>query len=155
MFRRHPLLTLMTLAYLALVGLVTLGPVPASGRSSFVAVLVRVFDRFEATRWLDFDMVEFLLNVAMFVPLGLFLVVLLGRRAWWLGILFGVGMTIAIEFAQQSLPSRVSDPRDLVANSLGAVVGVLLALVVTAGAARRARAERTAPRTRPTPVASR
>jgi glycopeptide antibiotics resistance protein len=99
--------------------------------------------------------VEFLLNVGMFVPLGLFLVLLLGRRAWWLGILFGVGLTVVIEFVQQSLPSRVSDPRDLVANSIGAAVGVLLALVVTASKARRVRAERSTPRTRPTPVASR
>ena len=134
MFRRHPLLTVLTVAYLALVGLVTLGPVPATGRSSFVEVIVRVFQRFEATRWLDFDVVEFLLNVAMFVPLGLFLVLLLGRRAWWVAILFGVGLTLVIEFVQQSLPSRVSDPRDLVANSVGAVVGVLFALVVTASA---------------------
>jgi glycopeptide antibiotics resistance protein len=155
MFRRHPLLTVATLAYLAIVGFVTLGPVPTNGRSTFVELLVRVFQRFEPTRWLDFDAVELLLNVAMFVPLGLFLVLLLGRRAWWIGILFGVALTVVIEFVQQSLPSRVSDPRDLVANSVGAVLGVLLALILTAGKARRARLARTTPHTRPKPVASR
>jgi glycopeptide antibiotics resistance protein len=139
MFRRHPLLTVVTVVYLGLVGVVTLGPVPSNGRSSVVSVLVRLFDRFEATRWLDFGTVEFLLNVAMFAPLGLFLVLLLGRRAWWWAILFGVALTFAIEFVQQALPNRVSDPRDLVANSIGTVLGVLAALVVTAPAARRAR----------------
>jgi glycopeptide antibiotics resistance protein len=154
MFRRHPLLTVATFGYLALIGVVTLGPVPSDGRSSLVHALVRLFDRFEATRWLDFLMVEFLLNIAMFMPLGLLLVLLLGRHRWWLAILSGIGLTFAIEFLQQALPDRVSDPRDLLANSLGSALGVLATLVVTAAKARRVAAE-LAPRTRPTPVVTR
>jgi len=153
MFRRHPLLTVVTLAYLGLVGFVTLAPIPNGGRDSLIWRIVAVFDRFAATRWLDYATVEFLANVAMFVPLGVFLVLLLGRGRWWLAILLGFALTIAIEIVQQSLPTRVSDPRDIVANSMGATVGVLLALVITAAKARRLRAQRSSPRTRPTPVA--
>ena len=137
MFRRHPLLTVVTLAYLGVVGFVTLEPMPTQGRESIIWRIVEVFDRFTATRWLDYWTVEFLANVAMFVPLGLFLLLLLGRGRWWLAILLGVGLTIAIELVQQSLPSRVSDLRDVVANSLGAAIGVLFALVLTAAKARR------------------
>ena len=36
-----------------------------------------------------------------------------------------------IEFAQRSIPGRVPDGRDLLANGLGAVVGVLIAVVLT------------------------
>ena len=142
MFRRHPLLTVVTVAYLALVGVVTLAPMPEHGRNSIIWRVVEVFQRFSMTRWLDFATVEFLANVAMFVPLGLFFVLLLGRGRWWLAILFGIGLTLVIELAQQFLPSRVSDPRDLVANAIGATLGVLVALVMTAAKARRLKAQR-------------
>ena len=152
MFRRHPILTVVTVAYLGLVGVLTLAPMPEHGRDSIIWRLVKIFERYPMTLWLDFATVEFLANVAMFVPLGVFFVLLLGRGRWWLAILFGFVLTIAIELVQQVLPSRVSDPRDLVANSIGATLGVLVALVVTAAKARRLKAHRTSPRTRPTPV---
>jgi glycopeptide antibiotics resistance protein len=153
MFRRHPVLTVVTLAYLGLVGVLTLAPMPENGPESILWRIVGVFARYPATRWLDFATVEFLANVAMFVPLGLFFVLLLGRARWWLAILLGFVLTIGIEFVQQALPSRVSDPRDLVANSIGATLGVFVALVMTAAKARRLRAaQRSRPRTRPTPV---
>lgn len=152
MFRRHPILTVVTLAYLGVVGVLTLSPMPEYGRDSLIWRLVKIFEQHSATRWLDFETVEFLANVAMFVPLGLFFVLLLGRGRWWLAILFGLALTISIEFAQQFLPSRVSDPRDLVANSIGATFGVFVALVMTAAKARRLRAQSSRPRTRPTPV---
>ena len=46
---------------------------------------------------------------------------------------------LAIEGAQQLLPARFPDVRDLVANTLGAALGVVLALVVTTPAAIRNR----------------
>ena len=146
MFRRHPVLTVVTFAYLLLVGFVTLAPIPDQGRDSIIWRIVEVFDGFAATRWLDYWTVEFLANVAMFVPLGLFLVLLLGRGRWWLAILLGVGLTIVIELVQQSLPTRVSDLRDIVANSAGAAIGVLVALLLTAAKARRLGAMRTSAR---------
>jgi glycopeptide antibiotics resistance protein len=152
MFRRHPVLTVVTFAYLGLVGVVTLAPMPEHGRESIIWRIVEVFSRYRMTQWLDFATVEFIANVAMFVPLGLFFLLLLGRGRWWLAILFGIALTVVIEFVQQALPSRVSDPRDLVANSIGATLGVLVALVMTAAKARRLRAQRARPRTRPTPV---
>ena len=142
MFRRHPILTVVTVAYLVLVGVLTLSPMPQYGRESVLWRLVTIFDQYAATRWLDFATVEFLANVAMFVPLGLFFVLLFGRGRWWLAILFGLALTVAIEFAQQFLPSRVPDPRDLVANSIGATLGVLVALVMTAAKARRLKGQR-------------
>ncbi len=83
------------------------------------------------------------MNVLMFVPVGLFFLLLVGRRQWWAAVLLGVALTVGIEVVQLFLPDRVSDLRDIVANSVGAFVGVMAALVVTwPAAARRARAER-------------
>jgi glycopeptide antibiotics resistance protein len=102
---------------------------------------LRFFSSHETTRWLTYDRVEFLANVAMFVPIGIFFVLLFGRRLWFVSVISGVMLTVAIEVAQRFIPGRVSDARDLVANSLGTVVGVLVALVLTQAKARRLRTQ--------------
>jgi glycopeptide antibiotics resistance protein len=141
MFLRHPILTVLTFAYLALVGWITLSPLSTIEQGSLLWRLAALLDRIPGADWFTFSRLEFLANVAMFVPVGLFFVLLLGRSRWWLAILLGVAMTAGIELAQKWIAGRVSDPRDVVANSLGAVIGTLLALVLTAGKARRIRRE--------------
>ncbi|MFZ4895319.1 VanZ family protein [Plantibacter sp. Mn2098] len=140
MFRRHPVLSTLTIAYLALVAFVTLGPQPVDSSSTgWVWRLLGVFDRYEATSWITFDRLEFGANIAMFVPIGLFFLLLFGRRRWWLAILIGGALTIGIETSQLFLPGRVSDVRDLLSNTTGAVLGVLIGLVLTARSSRRMR----------------
>ena len=144
MFRQHPLLTVVTFAYLAVVGWITLGPQPLDdSNDSLIWLLLAFFSRHASTDWITYALLEFWANVAMFVPVGLFFLLLLGRRRWWLAIALGVLLTCGIEFAQLWLPDRVSDPRDILANSVGAFVGVVAALIVTWPAAvRRARERR-------------
>ncbi|MEO8261246.1 MAG: VanZ family protein [Pseudolysinimonas sp.] len=144
MFRHHPVLSVVTFLYLGVVGFITLGPQPLDeGTDSLVWRLLGVLSRFDATSWITYSTLEFWANVAMFVPVGLFFLLLLGRRRWWLAIVLGVVLTCAIEFTQMFLPDRVSDPRDVVANSVGAFAGVVAALIVTWPAAvRRARERR-------------
>ena len=133
MLHRHPFLSVVTLAYLALVGWVTLGPQPLdSTNNGWLLRALGFFARHDSTDWITYGRVEFAANIAMFIPIGVFLVLLFGRRLWWLAIVIGVGLTCSIEFTQQFLPSRYPDVRDLVANSAGAVVGVGFALVLTA-----------------------
>lgn len=132
----------MTFAYLAAVAWVTLGPQPVdTDDRSPLRVLLAFFAEHRLTDWLTYRSVEFLANVAMFVPIGMFLLLLFGRRSWLTAVLTGVGLTCVIEFAQLFLPDRVSDVRDIVANSIGGFVGVLFTLVVTAGQARRRRSQ--------------
>jgi glycopeptide antibiotics resistance protein len=140
MFRRHPILSTLTLIYLAVVGWVTLGPQPFDERSG--GWIYRLLDFFQAhavTDWITYDRLEFISNVAMFVPIGLFFLLLFGRRQWWLAILVGFVMTLGIEAAQLYIPGRVSDIRDVVSNTTGAIVGVVLGLILTAPKARRLR----------------
>jgi len=119
-------------------------------RSELLWQLALVFGRHRATEWLTFNLREFLANIATFVPIALFPVLLLGRRLWWRAILIGVVLTVAIEYTQDVLPGRVSDWRDIVANSLGAITGTLLALLLTARKARAiAREDRAHVVTRP------
>ena len=132
MFRRHPVLSVLTVLYLAGVAWVTLGPEPYDARTS--GVLWRFLDyfaRFEATDWITFDRVEFVANIAMFVPLGIFFVLLFGRRHWWLAIVLCGAISCGIEIWQGALlPTRVADLSDVVANTSGGTVGVLLGVVL-------------------------
>lgn len=143
MFFRHPFLSLATFGYLGLVGWITLGPQPVDSSSDgLVWRLLALFGRYEATDWITYSRLEFGANVAMFVPIGLFFLLLFGRRFWWLSILFGIALTCGIEYTQTFLPTRVPDTRDLIANSAGAAVGVFAGLILTAGKARRIRRAR-------------
>jgi glycopeptide antibiotics resistance protein len=132
MFRRHPVLSTLTLLYLLVVAWVTLGPEPYDEQSSGVLwQFLDFFARHDATDWITFSRVEFTANVLMFVPLGLFLVLLFGRRQWWLAVLLGSAISVAIELSQGAfLPTRVSDLGDVIANSSGALIGVVVGTIV-------------------------
>lgn len=140
MFHRHPVLSIVTAVYLAIVGWVTLGPQPLDDHGrSILHRIVQLFARHDATRWITESRVEFGANVAMFIPIGVFFLLLLGRRRWWFAFAITLCLTVGIELSQQALPTRVSDIRDVVANSAGALVGILAALLVTIPGARRAK----------------
>ena len=141
MLRRHPILSVVTLAYLGALAWLTLTPSDASERTfSLLHRIVQTLQSDASTEFLTYDRVEFVANVVLFVPMGVFVVLLLGRRLWWAGIFAGVLASCWIELAQGIwLSDRVSDPRDLVSNGLGTLLGVLLALLVTWPAAARLR----------------
>jgi VanZ family protein len=140
---RHPLLSLLTGGYLAFVAWLTLTPqVDAVGR---ISIIYRVLDALHRHGYLlsiDDNQLEFLANIALFVPVGMFLLLLFGTRLWWVALTASFAMTSFIEIAQRSIPGRVPDERDLVANGLGAVIGVLVALVLTLPATLRRRRQR-------------
>ncbi|BDZ47639.1 VanZ family protein [Naasia aerilata] len=142
MFRRHPLLSVVTFAYLGFVGWVTLSPaLPfGDGTDGFVWTVLDILDRIPGTRWIDYADVEFAANIAMFFPVGMFFVLLLGRGKWWLAMLLGFGLSVAIELAQLLFfTTRVADIRDVTSNSIGAVLGALAVLILTAAKARELR----------------
>jgi glycopeptide antibiotics resistance protein len=159
-FHRHPFLSLLTFAYVGFVAWVTL--TPASDQVDFTSLGMRVLARLERypdleplTSRLTIDRLEFLANIGLFVPVGVFMLLLFGSGFWWVAIVAGLVMTSTIETAQQSIPGRVSDPRDVLANTLGTVLGVLLALVLTMPSTlrrRRARRERRALARQSTPM---
>ncbi|MCJ1706985.1 VanZ family protein [Microbacterium sp. VKM Ac-2923] len=95
---------------------------------SLIWRLVRVLQSAPGLGWVTYDGVEFTANVAMFMPLGGLIVAWRGR--WWHGILGGLILSAGIEAWQLLfLPTRVADVRDLVANTLGAAVGVGMMLI--------------------------
>jgi glycopeptide antibiotics resistance protein len=81
---------------------------------------------------------DFLANIALFVPLGFFLMAALcvdGSRgisllAALVVMPFCIAASATIEFSQLYFPSRVSSLNDITAESLGALIGVLLWLAL-------------------------
>ncbi|WP_322919302.1 VanZ family protein [Nocardioides renjunii] len=147
MLHRHPFLSLLTLLYLGFVGLVTL--TPAEDQPDYSSLAARLLARLERypdldalTSRLSVDRVEFLANIGLFVPLGVFLLLLVGSRLWWVALAAGIVLTSMIENVQRQIPGRVSDPRDVAANSIGMFLGILLALVLTLPATLRRRRQR-------------
>ena len=69
------------------------------------------------------ELVLSLLNMAMFVPLGFFLPLFLGKyRSLKSTMLFGLGATVTIELAQL-LTYRATDINDVITNSIGCALG--------------------------------
>jgi hypothetical protein len=68
-------------------------------------------------------------NVAMFVPLGLFLHLAL-RRSVALTAVLGLVASVVVEVLQLPIWSRSSDVDDVILNTAGAVLGALMAAVV-------------------------
>src|SRR6478752_4289101 len=89
--------------------------------------------------WISFNKIEFGANILMFIPIGLFGALALPNPRWLIlpAALMG---SLAIEITQASgLPQRVGTPRDVIANSLGALIGYLLACLVIRSVERSAR----------------
>ena len=147
MLHRHPLLSLLTLLYLGFVALVTL--TPGNEQPDYAGLAGRVLARLEqypelepVTSRLSVDRIEFLANVGLFVPLGMFVLLLVGTRLWLVAFTVGIVLTSMIESVQREIPGRVSDPRDVAANSIGMFVGIAVAIVLTLPATLRRRRER-------------
>lgn len=73
---------------------------------------------------------EFLANVALFVPVGLLLPLAWSRLRLWHVVLIGALMSGLIESVQGLMPSRFPTISDVIANSLGTLVGGMIAVLV-------------------------
>jgi glycopeptide antibiotics resistance protein len=127
-------------AYVALIGLVTL--TPDSVDRGVYPYLMRgvLFVQHHGIPAFRYSMIEEAANVALFAPLGMLGVLALGRRRWWLVAVAGTTLSATVELAQGAfLPGRVASLRDVAENGLGALVGALLAVLLARRTRRRGR----------------
>ncbi|KRC60587.1 hypothetical protein ASE14_06215 [Agromyces sp. Root81] len=71
---------------------------------------------------------EFLANVALFVPFGALLALAFPRTPVWGIVAIGTAVSVGIELVQLALPSRVSTISDVIANTIGTALGLGLTL---------------------------
>lgn len=140
---RHPFLSLLTGSYLVFVGWLTLTPQPIGpGQEQLILRVLDALHRRGYAGSIDYAHLEFLANIALFVPIGMFLLLLFGAGQWWLAAIGSFALTAFIETLQHQIPGRVPDERDLVANTLGGLFGIAVALVLTMRATIRRRRHR-------------
>lgn len=112
-------------AYVVALTLIALWPAPVdSGAGPLLRAITRAFPFFTYPR------IEFGANVALFVPLGILLALLLARRRYVV-LPVAIVSSAAIEALQGLLLSeRTASPLDILANTLGACIGLLLIEVI-------------------------
>ncbi|HVX55733.1 VanZ family protein [Nocardioides sp.] len=143
MLHRHPFLSLLTGGYLFFVAWLTLTPQNEhTGQAQIAERILTALHQRGYAEAIDYSRFEFLANIALFVPVGMFLLLLFGAGGWWLALLASFAMTVGIESLQHEIPGRVPDERDLVANGTGAAIGIVVALVLTLPATLRRRRRR-------------
>ncbi|MEV7931395.1 VanZ family protein [Curtobacterium sp. NPDC089185] len=127
MFRKLLLLAV-TVGYAWVIWRMTLTPqVFTHAQGELVQHAIAWLQRLPHGTWFSYDRVEFLANIGMFVPVGMLAALWLPRRWWLLGAVVAVGLSVGIEVAQALyLPYRVADPRDVLSNGLGGMLGATL-----------------------------
>jgi glycopeptide antibiotics resistance protein len=81
--------------------------------------------------FVSYARIQFGANILLFVPLGLIIALLFGRRRWWMAPLICCLASAFIEVGQGTfLPHRVESLGDFVSNSFGGLVGTAVALAI-------------------------
>lgn len=98
-----------------------------------IAPEIRVFIRFPPSwdpipAYIPLD--DFVLNIIMFIPLGLALPFVLKRPNIGKAALIGLTCTFTIEFLQGFITDRIGCLTDVFTNTLGTVIGYLLYLLM-------------------------
>ncbi|MEO6201175.1 MAG: VanZ family protein [Cryobacterium sp.] len=128
----HRTALVMTFAYLIVLVLVAFWPTPIDRDArGLIGSLVGWLQGHGAPGWVRYRTIEFGANIALFVPVGLFITILAGAQRWWLGLFVGFAASCTIEFGQLVfLPARFATINDVVANTAGAAAGALLGVLV-------------------------
>lgn len=137
----RPVLYALLAAYLVALALIGYWPTTVDKGLEYQIWSVVGWCSWNGCEFISYPLIERLANVALFVPFGLLLAGLLprGHRAW--GIAIAVMVSVAIEVGQLLfLPGRYPSASDIITNSLGGTIGVVIVLVL--GMRRSARRDR-------------
>lgn len=121
----------LSIAYVALVVIARLVPLPVgSEHEELPGGVLNIANWFATATWARGLTTELVLNVVVFIPIGL----IAGRflRSWGMRILLPIALAFTIEAIQLPIPYRVSDPRDIAANTIGALIGIAVVWIVMA-----------------------
>ena len=128
---RKPLLVIALAGYLILLTATSLWPKPVDGQG-LLAIITSDLLRFASTiswlNWIQYNQLEAIANVVLYIPLGIFLVLLLNKTKLWVLCLLPVLVSLSAEGSQRLfLPDRYATVNDVFFNALGGVLGVFIA----------------------------
>ncbi|MEF3405089.1 VanZ family protein [Agromyces sp. CCNWLW203] len=69
---------------------------------------------------------EVVVNVVLFIPFGMYLGLLAPARPWWQAMIAIIGASLALEVAQFALAVGSSDLTDVITNTVGGLIGLVL-----------------------------
>lgn len=97
-----------------------------SSQTNFIPIL----PLFQSNNWdLGHMLINTLGNIAMFVPVGFLVSALFRKPGWKRAFAVGCALSLFIEVSQYFI-NRITDVNDLILNTLGAVCGYFLYLLV-------------------------
>ncbi len=129
-----------------LVALALIVWLPGEDASRVTGIVATIAEWLSAGLGVSFDAaytpLEFLANIALFVPFGLLLSASAPRLRWWGVTLAGCATSALIECLQILLPTRFPTLSDVIANTAGAAFGwALWRIAVTMTRRRRSTLE--------------
>ncbi|MCU1418529.1 MAG: hypothetical protein JWP32_2703 [Schumannella sp.] len=150
MTTRRRIVILACVGVAVLAGVLVVGYLPSRVDGGLEPTVRRVLAWLQglgAPPWVDYDFADFVGNVAFFVPIGLIAALLLPWRWWWMAVPIAAALSGALELGQfLFLPQRYASWTDVVANTLGAILGALIAAAIRSVRMRRAPLQRSVPR---------
>jgi glycopeptide antibiotics resistance protein len=75
-------------------------------------------------------LVENIMNVVVFVPVGLLLGIAFKQMTWWKALLIGCGISVTIEALQFFFMRGFSEVDDVMHNTLGCAIGFLIVAII-------------------------
>jgi hypothetical protein len=128
---RKPLALIALVSYLIVLITTSLWPKPVDGEG-FLATITREVLRFtssyDSLKWIQYNQLEAIANVLLYVPLGIFLVMFWPKAKIWLLALFPALISLLVEVSQRLfLPDRYATLNDVLSNALGGVLGIVIA----------------------------
>lgn len=117
--------------YLGLLCLIGFWPTPVDQPfAGALGKLLHVLHELGVPGWINYGVVEFSANVALFVPLGMLMTLMLVSNNWWMAVVASLLASLCIEACQAAfLSGRYSSALDVAANTAGAILGTAAVIV--------------------------
>ncbi|NDC47967.1 MAG: VanZ family protein [Micrococcales bacterium] len=125
------ILRIALVAYLLILLVTSLWPTPIDGNSAVWQIIIQVMyfcQSIDWLKWVEYNQLEAIANVLLYIPLGVFLYVFLPKAPFWVLLLTPAFISHLAESLQGLLlPARYSTIDDVIHNGIGGALGVLIA----------------------------
>ena len=128
---RKPLALIALVSYLIVLITTSLWPKPVDGEGLLATItreVLRFTSSYDSLKWIQYNQLEAIANVLLYVPLGIFLVMFWPKAKIWLLALIPALISLLAEGSQRLfLPDRYATLNDVLSNALGGVLGIVIA----------------------------